>query len=78
MESANLRYGNDGSECRRVHGTRFRCVLGQGKVRPGFVIIRQEGLHLPVQASLVENDHVVEALAANPTDNAFHVGTLPR
>jgi hypothetical protein len=29
MKSANLRYGNDGSECRRLHGPRFRCVLGQ-------------------------------------------------
>ena len=28
MKSANLRYGNDGSECRRLHGPGFRCVLG--------------------------------------------------
>ena len=33
---------------------------------------------MPVQRSLVENDHVVEALAANRADHAFHVGTLPR
>jgi hypothetical protein len=33
---------------------------------------------VPVQGSLVENDHVVEALAANRADDAFHVGTLPR
>src|SRR5260370_16825969 len=31
-----------------------------------------------VANSLVENDHVVEALAANCADDAFHVGTLPR
>ena len=47
-----------------MHGPRFRRVLGQGEVRPGFVIVRQEGLHVPVQGGLVENDHVVEALAA--------------
>jgi hypothetical protein len=29
------------------------------------VIVRQEELHVPVQGSLVENDDVVEALAAN-------------
>ena len=33
---------------------------------------------MPVQGSLIENDHVVEALAANRTDDAFHVATLPR
>jgi hypothetical protein len=51
VKSANLRYGKDGSECRRVHGPRFRCVFGQGEVRPGFVIIRREGLHVPVVRS---------------------------
>jgi hypothetical protein len=29
VKSANLRYGNHGSECRRVHRPWFRCVLGQ-------------------------------------------------
>ena len=33
---------------------------------------------MPVQGGLVENDYVVEALAAHRTDDAFHVGTLPR
>ena len=42
VKSANFWYGNDASECRWVHGPRFRCVLAQREVRPGFVIIRQE------------------------------------
>ena len=33
---------------------------------------------MQVQASLVENDDVVEALAANRTDDAFHVGLRQR
>ena len=78
VKTADLRYGNDGADVERVHGPRFRCVLSQREVRPGFVIVRQEGLHVPVQCSLVENDDVVEALAANRADDAFHVGTLPR
>src|SRR5260370_35885701 len=41
-------------------------------------MVRQEVLLVQVQRSLVENDHVVEALAANRTDDAFHGGTLPR
>ena len=78
MKTANLRYGNHGSEFQRLHGPRFRRVLGQREVRPAFVIIGQEGFHVPVQGSLVENDDVVEALATNRPDDAFHVGTLPR
>ena len=42
VKTANLRNRNDGAELRWVHGPRFRRVLGQRKVRPGFVIIRQE------------------------------------
>jgi hypothetical protein len=38
VKSANLRYGNDGPDFQRVHGPRFRCVLGQREMRPGFVI----------------------------------------
>jgi hypothetical protein len=38
------------------------------------VIIRHEELDVPVR---VENDYMVEAFAANRTDDAFHVGTLP-
>jgi len=59
VKSANLRYGNDGSECRRVHGLWFGRVLGQRQVRPGFVIIRQKGFHAPVKGSPVENDHML-------------------
>ena len=61
-----------------MHGPRFRRVLRQRQVRPGFVILRQEGLHVPVQGGLMENNHVIEALAAKGADDAFHVGTLPR
>src|SRR5215469_10344114 len=40
-------------------------------------MVRQEGRHVAVQGSLVENDHVIEALAANRPDDAFHVSALP-
>jgi hypothetical protein len=33
---------------------------------------------VPVEASLVEDDHVVEALAANRADHPLHVRTLLR
>ena len=78
MKPANLGDRNDGSAIRRVHGPRFRCVLGQREVRPGFVIVRDERLQVAKQAGFVENYHVVEALAANRADDAFHESSLPR
>ena len=32
---------------------------------------------MSVECSLVENDHMVEALATNRADDALHVGSLP-
>lgn len=32
----------------RLYGSRFRRILGQRKVRPGCVIVHEEGLHVPV------------------------------
>jgi hypothetical protein len=77
VKTANLRNGNNRSRLQRLYGSRFGRILGQRKVRPGCVIVREEGLHVPVQRSLVEDDHVIEALAANRADDAFHVGSLP-
>ena len=71
VKTANLRYGNDGSEFRRVHGPRFRRVLSQREVHPGFVIVRQERLHVPIQRGLVEDNHVVQTLPAESADQAF-------
>ena len=42
------------------------------------MIIFHEASKVSVQASLVEHDQVIEALAANGSDHAFHVGALPR
>ncbi len=73
VKTANLRYGNDGCEFRRVHGPRFRRVLSQREVHPGFVIVRQERLHVPIQRGLVEDNHVVQTLPAESADQAFDV-----
>jgi hypothetical protein len=78
VETANLRYRNDGSAFRRVHRPRFRRVLGQREVRPGFVIIRQERLDMPVQLGLAEDNHLIQTLAPKCADHAFHESSVPR
>src|SRR5258708_28841962 len=42
MKSANLRYGNDGSECRRVAGAPLPCGLWPWGGDPWFLVKSQE------------------------------------
>ena len=70
VKTSDLRYRHDGFGFPRVHRPRFRCLLRQGEVRPGFVIIRDERLHMPVQRGLVEDNHMIQALTAEGADEA--------
>src|ERR1700730_14557172 len=45
---------------------------------PRAVIIRNERFQMVIQVGFVENDHMVEALTANRTDETLDVGSLPR
>jgi hypothetical protein len=65
MKPTDVRHGNDLAELWRLHNPRLRRVLGQRGVRPGLVTIGHERFQVAMQAGLVENDYVVEALAAN-------------
>ena len=72
VKTADLRNGNDASQLGRLHWPRFRRVLVQREVSPGFLIVRDEGLQVAKQTGLIENDHVVETLPANRADDALH------
>jgi hypothetical protein len=41
------------------------------------MIVVQKFLDVPMQASLVERDHMIQAFAANGPDRPFHIGALP-
>jgi hypothetical protein len=43
----------------------------------GVVIIFQVRFESPVKVSFMEDDHPVQAFAANEADQSFHVGRLP-
>lgn len=42
------------------------------------MIVVQKFLDVPMQASLVERDHMIQAFAANGADRPFHISALPR
>ena len=48
-----------------------------GKVRSGAVVVEEVVAQQATQVDLVEHDHMVEALAAQGSDEAFHVRILP-
>jgi hypothetical protein len=77
VEAADFGNGNDRSKFRWLHRSRFRRVFSQREVRPGLVIIRDKYLHMLVQRSLVEDDHMIQALAAYRADDALDVSSLP-
>ena len=51
--------------------------FANAKMRPAPVIVVDEVLKMSIQAALAENDHVIQALAANGADHPFDIGTLP-
>ena len=77
VEAADFSNGNDRSKLRWLHRSSFRGVFSQREVRPGLVIIRDKHLHMLVQRSLVEDDHMIQALAAYRADDALDVSSLP-
>ena len=77
MESAHRRDRDDPSRIRWLDGAWLGRILLQAQVGPAAMIVGQELLKVPVQTSLVEHDHVVQALAAKGTDQPFDLGTLP-
>ena len=78
MESADLRNRNDPPGFGRLDGPRLRRVLLQSQVCAGLMIVIEEISKVPVKTSFVEYNDVVQALAANGSDDPFDILTLPR
>lgn len=78
MESADLRNRNDRPLFGRPDGPSLRRVLLQSQVCPGSMIVIEEISKVPVKAAFVEYDDVVQALAANGSDDPLDISTLPR
>src|SRR5665811_734183 len=59
VKTAELRYRDDASKFRRLHGPRLRRVFAQREVSSGFVIVGREQPHLPIQRGLVEHNDMI-------------------
>ena len=78
MQPAYHRYRHDPATLRRLNRSGLRSIFRQRQVNAVPMIIVHERLEVPVQAAFVEHDQVIQALAADRTDDPLDVSTLPR
>src|SRR4051812_6514436 len=77
MEAADLCKRDHRTDSDRLYGSRRRCVFLQRQMRPGAVIVGHVvGKHAP-EMRLIQNDHMIEALAPDGSDQAFDISILP-
>ena len=69
---------NDPSKHARLNLACCRRVFVQGQMSSRFVIVPKITFEDPTQLPLVNNDDVVQALAANTADDPLHETILPR
>ncbi len=72
MESSDHRDLNDVPMVGRLYRSRYRRVFSQREVGAAIVIIRKIVSKETAQVLLVENDHVIDAISTQGSDQAFH------
>ena len=77
VEPADFGPRHDPTGAGDVDSTPKRRVLVERPVRSRAVVIRDVGSQHPSEMPLVEDDDVVQTLAADRPDDAFDVGILP-
>ena len=78
MEAADHGRLDDPALVEALHRSGLRGVLLQGEVGSGTVVVDEVVAQQATQVGLVQHHDVVEALAAQGADEAFHVRILPR
>ena len=77
MQPAHFGDRDDAARIGELHSASIRRTIVQREVRASPMIIAEECLKVPGQAVLVEQDHVIEALAPDCPSDPFDIGTLP-
>ena len=78
MKAADQGRLDDPALIAALHRSGLRGVLVEGKVCSGTVVVDEVVAQQATQMGLVEDDDVIEALAAQGADEAFDIGILPR
>ncbi len=78
VKAAEEGQGDDAAMIRWLDRARFGRVLVESEVRARGVVVAEVAAQTLSQVSLVEDDDVVEDLAADAANHAFDEGVLPR
>src|SRR5215831_15636062 len=62
----------------RLNWSTFWCVLIQGQVGAGLVIVAEIIFEQSAQMVVIEDDHMIQALATNASDHPLDIAILPR
>lgn len=77
VESTDVGKLDNLTEFLRLDGSRIRTVHRQRAVNPPPVVVVEIVCKDSLEVALVEDNHVVKALAAVGADKAFHIRILP-
>src|SRR5713101_463584 len=77
MQTADCREGDDLARGRRTYRAGLRAILVEREMRSGAVIVLEIGRQDAAQVGFIENDDVIETLAADRADDALDIGVLP-
>jgi hypothetical protein len=78
VQAADFRERDRAAFVRSLHAAWRRRVFRQGEMGPRSVIVENISGERAPQMRLIEDDHVIEALAAHGTDQALRIRILPR
>src|SRR5215472_15468711 len=78
MKTTDLWNLDDPLRLIRLNCPTFWCVLIQGQVRAGLVIVAEIVFEQSPQMVVIENDHMIQALATNASDHPLDIAILPR
>ena len=78
MQGADLRERDGSSYPAWLDRARVRTILVKRKMRAGALVIVDVRVENSAQMALIEDQDVIQALAANRTDRALDVSVLPR
>ena len=70
-------FGSDHDAAGWLDGAFHRSILAEREVRARPLVVRDVGLKDSTKMPLIEDDDVVQTLAADRADDAFNVGILP-
>ena len=77
VESADLGQRNDAAVLGQLDGAWLGRILLEREVRPRAVVVAEVAVQTTTEVSLIQDDHVVEELAADGADHPFDEGILP-